>query len=51
MEGEDFFEGVRCKVVEKGGTPNWRYKSIEEVPASEVESYFKELPPEKELRI
>ena len=50
MEGVDFFEGVRSKLVERD-TPKWQHKNIDEVTDSEVERHFKELAPEKELRI
>ncbi len=51
MENADFFEGVRCKLVDTKDKPKWQYKSIEEITDSEVDSYFKELAPEKELGI
>jgi hypothetical protein len=49
MQGTDFFEGVRCTLVDRNDTPKWHNKSIHEVQSSEVEEYFKTLSKEKEL--
>ena len=40
MDHTEFFEGVRAKLVEKTNDPNWKYKSIDDVPHSEVEYFF-----------
>ncbi|MCW8108519.1 enoyl-CoA hydratase/isomerase family protein [Alteromonas ponticola] len=36
----EFQEGVRALLIDKDGTPNWRYESIEEVPMSLIEHFF-----------
>lgn len=41
MECADFFEGVRCRLIERGTTPSFRYKSLEEVPAEYIHSFIK----------
>ena len=40
MAHTEFHEGVRAKLVEKTNDPNWKYKTVEEVPRSEVEYFF-----------
>ena len=50
MDHTEFFEGVRAKLVEKSGNPTWKYKSVSEVPRSEVE-YFFNYPAPCELEI
>lgn len=40
MQNSDFNEGVSSKLLEKR-TPNWKYKSIESIPTSEVLNFFK----------
>lgn len=32
MEGKDFFEGVRCTLVDKGAKPKWTHGSTKDVP-------------------
>jgi len=49
MNGIDFFEGVRCLLVDKGDKPKWEYEYSHSVPDEVVESYFKEIPQDKEL--
>ena len=44
MQGNDFFEGVRCTLVDRNDKPKWTYKSIEDVPREEVEKYFEKTP-------
>lgn len=41
MESTEFFEGVRCLLVDRKDTPNWKYERAAEVPEEELESYFK----------
>ena len=43
MEGTDFFEGVKTILIDKTHVPNWQFKSLEEVPTTEIESYFTPL--------
>jgi hypothetical protein len=49
MQGNDFFEGVRCMLIDKNAKPKWSHKSIYEVPESDVNKFFEELPPSKAL--
>ena len=44
LTGHDFYEGIRAAIVEKGSSPTWRPRSLEEVSAAEVEAYFAPLP-------
>ncbi|MFD1261736.1 enoyl-CoA hydratase/isomerase family protein [Entomomonas asaccharolytica] len=37
---KDFIEGVRARLIDKDNKPNWRWKSIEEVPFKEVDKHF-----------
>lgn len=43
MQGKDFFEGVRCTLIDKKDTPKWEHKSISEVKNTEVEKYFEKI--------
>lgn len=36
MEHGDFLEGVRAAVIERDNTPNWRFKTWNDVPGSEI---------------
>lgn len=36
----DFAEGVRALLVDKDGSPKWRYNSVAEVPAAWVDEHF-----------
>jgi len=49
MEGEEFFEGVRCTLVDKTDKPKWAHKSVNEVSKNEVERYFAKLSDNLEL--
>lgn len=31
VKGNDFFEGIRCVLVNKGDTPQWKHKNILDV--------------------
>lgn len=51
MEGQDFFEGVRCTLVDKGAKPAWTHKNVKDIKEEEVMKYFKSLSAEKRLKI
>lgn len=40
MAEPDFFEGVRANLIDKDNDPQWKYKTVDEVPDEEVQSYF-----------
>ncbi|MFK3936963.1 enoyl-CoA hydratase/isomerase family protein [Alkalihalobacillus sp. NPDC078783] len=40
MECSDFYEGVRCLLVNKGAEPSFKYQSIQEVPTETVRSFL-----------
>ncbi|MFT2092005.1 enoyl-CoA hydratase/isomerase family protein [Paraglaciecola sp. 2405UD69-4] len=39
----EFQEGVRALLVDKDGKPNWKYKTVEEVPESVVKYFFEAI--------
>jgi len=39
----EFREGVRARLIDKDGTPNWRYKSVAEVEEKVIDSLFTSL--------
>lgn len=41
----EFQEGVRALMIDKDNQPNWRYKSVEQVPQATVDSFFATLWP------
>ena len=47
----DFQEGVRAQLIDKDRTPQWRYGSVEAVPAQEVAALLAPLAADDELRI
>jgi len=51
MAGKDFFEGVRCTLVDKGSKPTWSHPNILAVRPEEVDKYFEPLTSEKLLRL
>jgi enoyl-CoA hydratase len=52
MAGNEFFEGVRCVLVDKNDTPKWTHKNISEITDSEINSYFQPMQDKtKELAI
>ncbi|TSB47301.1 enoyl-CoA hydratase/isomerase family protein [Alkalicoccobacillus porphyridii] len=42
MECEDFYEGVRCLLVDRGSKPAFIFQSLNEVPAEYVSSFLKD---------
>lgn len=49
-ENHDFPEGVRALLIDKDNKPQWNPKSLAEADDEYVESYFKRLPEDKELK-
>lgn len=43
LEGHDFYEGIRCVVIDKGDKPRWRPASLDDVSDADVEAYFAPL--------
>jgi enoyl-CoA hydratase len=43
MLGNDYFEGVRARIVDKDNRPRWTHNSVEEVSAEEVDQFFAPL--------
>lgn len=48
---DDFYEGIRTVLVEKGSKPNWKHSSLEAIPKEEVLEYFLPLKKEKILEL
>jgi hypothetical protein len=40
MNHTEFFEGVRALLVDKDKSPNWKYKSVADLPQDEIEWFF-----------
>lgn len=40
----ELFEGVRALLIDKDRKPNWQYKSVNDIPAEVVQSYFTQTP-------
>ncbi len=40
MEHSEFYEGVRSLLIQKDKNPNWKYKKVEDIPQSEINSFF-----------
>lgn len=40
MQAEEFFEGVRCLLVDRGDEPQWKYERASMVPQHEIDEYF-----------
>jgi len=51
MDGPDFFEGVRCTLIDKGDKPQWSHKSVYDVDEKEVDKFFEPLPSHKDLKL
>ena len=47
----DYFEGIRCALIDKGQTPNWEFNSHTQITQTVVESFFNQTPPGGELDI
>jgi len=43
VRGSEFFEGIRAKIIDKDGEPNWQYTNIEDIPDNIVAGFFKEV--------
>ena len=50
-EGKDFFEGVRCLLVDRKDKPKWSHNSMLEVSNSEICSFFEKLSEDFELKL
>lgn len=51
LEGREFYEGIRCVLVDKGSKPTWDYQSVLDVPEQAVQKYFAPLPENKQLKL
>lgn len=51
MNDKDFFEGVRCTLVDKKDKPRWKYENPLEMNEEEVAYYFSRLPERLELKL
>lgn len=40
FENKETLEGIRSLIIDKDRSPNWKYRSIEDVQESIVKSYF-----------
>ena len=47
----DFMEGVRAVLIDRGSTPKWKPESIEKVDQALVDWYFKPLPSDEKLEL
>lgn len=44
-------EGIRCTLIDKNDTPNYKYKDYMSIPQSLIDSFFEnESPEENEFR-
>ncbi|MDP3896203.1 MAG: enoyl-CoA hydratase/isomerase family protein [Mesorhizobium sp.] len=44
LGGDDFFEGIRAVMIDKGDTPTWRPATLDEIDEAAIEAYFDPLP-------
>ncbi len=42
VKGSEFFEGIRAKIIDKDGDPDWQYKKTADISDNRVAEYFKE---------
>jgi Enoyl-CoA hydratase/isomerase len=40
MEGTEFFEGVRCLLVDRKDKPQWKYITASQASNEEIDAYF-----------
>ncbi|CAN7939689.1 unnamed protein product [Ixodes hexagonus] len=50
MQDSDFYEGVGAVLIHRSGNPKWNPATLAEVTEEKLDSYFKLLPADKELR-
>jgi enoyl-CoA hydratase/carnithine racemase len=43
LVGHDFYEGIRCAVIDKGAKPQWNPADLDLVSDSDVQAYFEPL--------
>lgn len=51
LEDKDFYEGVRAVLIDRDHKPKWNPSTVEAVTPEKLESFFKPLPAEKEIRL
>ena len=51
MNGIDFYEGVRCLLIDRGDKPKWEFNNLSLVSDEEVLKYFKNINSDEELDI
>ena len=47
----ELHEGVRCRLIDRGAPPKWRFRAAEEVPAEAVEAFFGPVPGVDDLQL
>jgi hypothetical protein len=43
LAGDDFYEGIRIVLVDKGDKPSWRPPTLKAVKTADVDAYFAPL--------
>ena len=43
LHGNDFYEGIRAAIIDKGSKPDWRPAGLEDVSAADIDAYFAPL--------
>jgi enoyl-CoA hydratase len=51
LEAQDFYEGVRARLIDRDQAPRWRPERLEDVTEQAVDSYFAPLAAEDELQL